>query len=88
MEVIMAKDISLVGSNMALASIERDAADNVFVTVVGHGLDADGNPIPSKNLVIQWGDLPPNVQNVADTFLKHLSREFNKFVANEDSDTW
>jgi len=81
------KSISLTGSNIKCISIERDI-DVIMITVVGVGVDSDGNEYPVNNLVKFWGDLPVNVQNTADNFLKHISREFNKLVAAEDSETW
>ena len=81
------KSISLTGSNIKCISIERDI-DVIMITVVGVGIDSDGNEYPVNNLVKFWGDLPQNVQNTADNFLKHMSREFNNIVAAEDSETW
>ena len=80
------KSISLTGSNMKNVSIERTNAGDV-ITVVGVGSDGTGE-YASPNMVLMFDDLPANVRNTGDNFLKHLSREFNKFVANEDVDTW
>ena len=81
------KSISLTGSRMASAWVE--VTDGVKqVTVVGVGIDADGDEYPSNNMVLMWDDLPANIQNTGDNFYKHLSREFNKLVAAEDSETW
>ena len=80
------KSISLTGSTMKNVSIERtDSGD--MITVVGVGTDGVGE-FPSSNMVLVWDDLPVQVQNTGNTFLKHLSREFNKQVAAEDSETW
>ena len=84
----MAKAINLVGSNIKSVWVERNIDDSVTITVVGSSLDGDGNPIPAVNLVMDWMDLPVNIRNVGNTFLKHLSRDFNNFVAAEDSETW
>jgi len=81
------KSISLTSSNIKSVSIERDI-DVVVITVVGVGIDSDGNEYPVENLVRFWGDLPQSVQNTADNFLKHMSREFNNMVSAEDSETW
>jgi hypothetical protein len=83
----MAKSISLVGSEVKAVTVDR--MDGVTtVTVVGESVDADGNVYATKNLVLDWGLLSPQVQNTGETFLKHMSREFNKLVADEDSETW
>jgi hypothetical protein len=82
----MTKQISLVGSNIKNVSVQNGVVKTI--TIVGDGVDGSGTTYPVENLVIEWDDLPQQVQNTADTFLKHLSREFNKQVANEDSDTW
>ena len=85
----MAKSISLVGSVTKYVAVEKDViTGDMTVNVVGSALDADGNEYPTKNLVLDWGLLSPQVQNTGETFLKHITREFNKFVANEDSETW
>ena len=81
------KSISLVSSLMTSAWVEL--LDGVKqVTVTGVGVDSDGHEYPVSNLVIAWDDLPANVQNTGDNFFKHLSREFNNMVANEDVETW
>ena len=81
------KSISLVSSLMTSAWVEL--LDGVKqVTVTGVGVDSDGHEYPVSNLVIAWDDLPQNVQNTGDNFFKHLSREFNNMVANEDVETW
>jgi len=81
------KSISLVSSLMTSAWVEL--LDGVKqVTVTGVGVDSDGHEYPVSNLVIAWDDLPQNVQNTGDNFFKHLTREFNKLVANEDVETW
>ena len=85
----MAKSISLVGSNSVNITVENDVITGErTVHVIGFALDADGNEYPTKNLVMAWGLLPSQVQNTGDNFLKHMSREFNKLVADEDSETW
>jgi len=81
------KQISLTNSKIKILSIERDG-DVIVVTVVGVGLDSGGNEYSAMNLVMLWDDLPVQVRNTADNFIKHMSREFNKAVANEDSETW
>ena len=81
------KQISLTNSKIKSLSIERDG-DVIVVTVVGVGLDAGGNEYSALNLVMLWDDLPVQVRSTADNFIKHMSREFNKAVADEDSDTW
>lgn len=83
----MSKSINLVSSVMKNVCVDMDDDGAIWITVVGSGSDGSGE-YPAENLVIMWEDLPVSVQNVGNTFLKHLSREFNKFVANEDSDTW
>ena len=83
----MSKTVSLVGSDIKAVYIERDADGSVSITTVGVASDGveDWDVL---NLVQDWVDLPVSVQNTGDNFLKHLSREFNKHAANEDSDTW
>ena len=83
----MAKSISLIGSNMKNVSIERDG-DVVTITVVGSGLDGNGEPYRAQNMVMNWTDMSVQDQNVGNNFLKFLSRSFNNHVAEEDSDTW
>ena len=81
------KSISLTESSILNACVEVD--DGVkTITVVGVGVDGSGNFYPAQNMVLNWDDLPANVQNTGDNFFKHLSREFNKLVAAEDSETW
>ena len=81
------KSISLVSSLMTSAWVEL--LDGIKqVTVTGVGVDSDGHEYPVSNLVIAWDDLPANVQNTGNNFTKHLSREFNNMVANEDVETW
>jgi hypothetical protein len=82
----MTKQISLISSSILNACV--DNAIPRTITVVGLGVDGDGTTYPVDNLVIEWDDLPPNVKTTGDNFLKHLTREFNKLTANEDSDTW
>ena len=83
----MAKSISLIGSNIKNVSIERDG-DICTITVVGSGLDGNGDPYRAQNMVMNWTDMSVQDQNVGNNFLKFLSRSFNNHVANEDSDTW
>ena len=81
------KSISLTGSGIRSACVE--VLDGVRqVTVVGYGKDGSDNEYPTLNMVLVWDDLPVQVQNTGNTFLKHLSQEFNKQVAAEDSETW
>ena len=80
------KSISLTESKIASACVEVSAVKTI--TVVGVGVDDSGNFYPVQNMVLNWEDLPANVQNTGDNFFKHLSREFNKQVAAEDSETW
>ena len=81
------KPINLVSSIVESVSVERyDGFDKI--TVVGVGIDADGNEFPVKNIFLELDRLPQNVQNTALNFLKHVSREFNKAAANEDVETW
>ena len=82
------KSISLVTSKIKNVGIEKDDNDVVTITVVGSGVDGGDGSHTVANLVVNWDDLPVQVQQVGSTFLKFLSREFNKFVAEEDSDTW
>ena len=81
------KQISLTSSRIKNLTIERDG-DVILVTVVGVGLDASGNEYSALNLVTLWEDLPVQVKNAGDNFIKHLSREFNKDISNEDVETW
>jgi len=83
----MAKSISLIGSNIKNVSIERDG-DICTITVVGDGLDGNGDPYRAQNMVMNWTDMSVQDQNVGNNFLKFLSRSFNNHVAEEDSDTW
>ena len=81
------KPINLVSSIVESVSVERyDGFDKI--TVVGVGIDSDGNEFPVKNIFLELDRLPQNVQNTALNFLKHVSREFNKAAANEDVETW
>ena len=81
------KPINLVSSIVESVSVERyDGFDKI--TVVGVGIDSDGNEFPVKNIFLELDRLPQNVQNTANNFLKHVSREFNKAAANEDVETW
>ena len=82
------KSISLVTSKIKNVGIEKDDNDVVTITVVGSGVDGGDGSHTVANLVVNWDDLPVQVQQVGSTFLKFLSREFNKFAAEEDSDTW
>jgi len=81
------KLIGLVSSSITSACVELLGGVKQ-VTVTGVGVDNDGHEYPVSNLVIAWEDLPQNVQNTGDNFFKHLSREFNNMVANEDVETW
>lgn len=83
----MAKTINIVGSKIEYVSIEKSEL-GVKITVIGEGLDAAGNAYPTNNLFLDWDDLPVNIQNTGDNFFKHVSREFNKLVADEDSEVW
>ena len=83
----MTKSINLVSSVIQIVSIE-DIDGVVTVTVIGRGLDGGVNEYPTLNLVMDWSDLPVQVQNSGNNFIKHLSREFNKLTSDEDSDTW
>jgi len=81
------KSINLTGTVTSYISIEM--VDGVrSVVVVGFGKDVDGNLYPVSNMAMDWDALPANVQNTGDNFTKHLTREFNKLVANEDVETW
>ena len=81
------KSINLTGTVTSYISIEM--VDGVrSVVVVGFGKDVDGNLYPVSNMVMDWDALPASVQNTGDNFTKHLTREFNKLVANEDVETW
>ena len=82
------KSISLVTSKIKSISVEKDDNDVVTITVVGSGVDSSDGGHTVANLVMNWDDLPNNIQNTGDNFLKHLSREFNKAAANEDVETW
>ena len=82
------KSISLVTSKIRNISVEKDANDVVIITVVGSGVDGSDGSHTVANLVMNWDDLPVQVQNTGSTFLKHLSREFNNLVAAEDVETW
>ena len=81
------KSINLTSTNLKSVSIERDG-DAIVCTVVGVGLDVDGNEYSALNTIFLWEDLPQNVQTTGGVFMKFLSREFNKNVANEDVETW
>ena len=81
------KSINLTSSNLKSVSIERDG-DAIVCTVVGMGLDADGNEYSAQNTIFLWEDLPQQVQVTGNVFMAFLSREFNKAVANEDVETW
>ena len=83
----MAKSINLVGSNIKSVSVERDG-DSAVITIVGNSIDSGGVETPTQNLVIPWKDLYVQDQNTGNNFLKHLSRAFNFYVADEDSETW
>ena len=83
----MAKQISLVGSNIKNVAIERDG-DIVTITVVGSGVDGDGNPYVAKNMVMNWVDMSVQDQMTGNNFLKFLSKSFNNHVAEENSETW
>ncbi|OEU68406.1 MAG: hypothetical protein BBJ57_02255 [Desulfobacterales bacterium PC51MH44] len=83
----MAKAINIVSSNMRRVEIYV-VVNKVQIQVFGKGIDEDDNEIPSNDIVMDWLDMPSNIQNAADNFLKHLSREYNKLIADEDSETW
>ena len=80
------KTISLNSSRMKSVTVERDG-DLAIITVVGVGSDGS-DEYPALNLVMDWDELPQQMQNTADNFCKHMSREYNKFIALEDSETW
>ena len=60
--------------------------DTAEIILVGEVLGYD-EPIV-RNLFLNWEDLPPQIKNSANNFMKHLSREYSKYWANEDKDTW
>ena len=84
----MAKAISLVGSDMKYITIEKNLDGTWTITAVGDSLNGDGEAQPTKNMVMDWSELDVQIQNTGDNFCKHLSRLFNVFVADEDSETW
>lgn len=66
-----------------------------YMTVTGsncevYGTVYDNNePIFKGSILnVSFDDLPPQVRNNLNNAMKHLSREFNKAQANEDSETW
>ena len=58
------------------------------IIVAGSVFDDQGLPVGNETMVTSMADLPVNVKNTLNNALKHLSREFNKFVADEDTETW
>ena len=84
----MAKAINLVSSRIKSVSVERNLDGTITIAIVGVSVDFLGIESPVKNLVLDWEDLDVQDQNTGDNFLKHLSRSFNNFVADEDSETW
>ena len=84
----MAKDIRLSNTRMKNVGIELtynptgEATAEIFM--VYDLIAEDGTSIPAKNKTLKWVDLPSNVQNQLDGFLKHLDREFRSEQINEN----
>ena len=47
----------------------------------------EDNLFGSHHIEIERDALPAQVKGLLDGFLKHMSREYNKQIADEDSDT-
>jgi len=83
----MAKPITLSNSVVKEADI-RLAGDDAEVVVIGAVLDENGDEVKPVVMVVKFPDLPANVRNTLNNAMKQLSREFNVFAADEDSETW
>ena len=61
---------------------------NANLVCVGEALDDTGEiTAGSSQIEFDQGDLPAQVDAKLRDFLKHMSREFNKEIADEDSET-
>ena len=56
------------------------------IIIVGEVL-GDGDPV-TRNLELNFADMPSQVKNAANNFMKHLSREYSNYWVEEDKDTW
>lgn len=61
---------------------------DVGITVVGFVLDDTGGTHYQKSLQLTWDELPSAVKNNLNKAMKHLSKEYNNYWVNEDSETW
>ena len=83
----MAKPITL--SNSVVTEVDiRLTGDDAEVVVIGSVLDENGDEVKPVVMVVAFPDLPANERNTLNNAMKQLSREFNVFAADEDSETW
>lgn len=81
----MAKQVTLNSSGLTQVHIYKK---NSNIWAEGDVLDDEGNVIATRASTYQVEDLPPQVRNAANTFMKLLSKVFNNEHADEDVETW